>query len=76
MKNEIGEVILPFVVIRRLDCILKPFNGRNAVVTIQLENMNGYYDVHLKRKALKWYIHHVSVSDKKPVSIPADAQDT
>lgn len=25
-KNEIGEVILPFVVIRRLDCILKPVN--------------------------------------------------
>lgn len=25
-KNEIGEVILPFVVIRRLDCILKPYN--------------------------------------------------
>lgn len=51
-------------------------SGRNAVVTIQLENMNGYYDVHLKRKALKWYIHHVSVSDKNPVSIPEDAQNT
>lgn len=25
-KNEIGDVILPFVVIRRLDCILKPNN--------------------------------------------------
>ena len=25
-KNEIGDVILPFVVIRRLDCILKPYN--------------------------------------------------
>ncbi|NCA20842.1 MAG: SAM-dependent DNA methyltransferase, partial [Crocinitomicaceae bacterium] len=24
-KNEIGEVLLPFVVIRRLDCILEPF---------------------------------------------------
>lgn len=51
-------------------------NGRNAVVTIQLENMNGYYDVHLKRRALKWYIHHVSTSDKTPASIPDDAQNT
>jgi type I restriction enzyme M protein len=25
-KNEIGDVILPFVVIRRLDCILQPVN--------------------------------------------------
>lgn len=25
-KNEIGEVMLPFVVIRRLDCILEPVN--------------------------------------------------
>lgn len=27
-KNEIGDVLLPFVVIRRLDCILDPINGR------------------------------------------------
>ncbi|MBR4320030.1 MAG: hypothetical protein IKP69_08295 [Oscillospiraceae bacterium] len=51
-------------------------NGRNAVVTIQLENLNGYYDVHLKQRALKWYIHHVSISEKKPVSIPDEAQNT
>lgn len=25
-KNEIGEVILPFVVVRRIDCILEPVN--------------------------------------------------
>lgn len=25
-KNEIGDVLLPFVVIRRLDCILEPFS--------------------------------------------------
>ena len=25
-KNEIGDVVLPFVVIRRMDCILKPYN--------------------------------------------------
>lgn len=25
-KNEIGTVMLPFVVLRRLDCILKPYN--------------------------------------------------
>ena len=51
-------------------------NGRNAVVTIQLENVSGYYDVHLKRRALKWYIHHVSVSDKKApeVSVPDEAE--
>jgi type I restriction enzyme M protein len=31
-KNEIGDVLLPFVVIRRLDCILEPanINVRNA----------------------------------------------
>lgn len=27
-KNEIGDVLLPFVVIRRLDCILEPVNGK------------------------------------------------
>lgn len=27
-KNEIGEVILPFVVLRRLDCILHPVNHK------------------------------------------------
>ena len=27
-KNEIGEVMLPFVVIRRLDCILTPVNAK------------------------------------------------
>lgn len=27
-KNEIGEVILPFVVIRRIDCILAPVNEK------------------------------------------------
>lgn len=27
-KNEIGDVILPFVVIRRLDCILHPVNAK------------------------------------------------
>lgn len=27
-KNEIGEVILPFVVVRRIDCILAPVNGK------------------------------------------------
>lgn len=27
-KNEIGDVILPFVVLRRIDCILKPVNER------------------------------------------------
>ena len=51
-------------------------SGRNAVVTIQLNQGNTYYDVHLKRKALKWYIHHVAISDKEPVSIPEDAEQT
>lgn len=27
-KNEIGDVVLPFVVIRRLDCILHPVNAK------------------------------------------------
>ena len=28
LKNEIGDVLLPFVVIRRLDCILEPVNQK------------------------------------------------
>src|SRR5687768_15482479 len=27
-KNEIGDVLLPFVVIRRLDCLLEPYNNK------------------------------------------------
>ncbi|PKR79553.1 restriction endonuclease subunit M [Brumimicrobium salinarum] len=27
-KNEIGDVMLPFIVLRRLDCILAPFNEK------------------------------------------------
>ena len=27
-KNEIGDVVLPFVVLRRLDCILEPVNEK------------------------------------------------
>lgn len=27
-KNEIGDVLLPFVVVRRLDCILDPVNAK------------------------------------------------
>jgi len=27
-KNEIGDVLLPFVVLRRLDCILSPVNHK------------------------------------------------
>ncbi len=27
-KNEIGDVLLPFIVIRRLDCMLEPFNQK------------------------------------------------
>ncbi len=27
-KNEIGDVLLPFVVVRRLDCILEPVNNK------------------------------------------------
>lgn len=27
-KNEIGEVMLPFVVVRRIDCILEPVNAK------------------------------------------------
>lgn len=27
-KNEIGDVLLPFIVIRRLDCILEPYNSK------------------------------------------------
>lgn len=34
-KNEIGDVLLPFVVIRRLDCILEPVNNN---VRVSYEN--------------------------------------
>jgi len=34
-KNEIGDVLLPFVVIRRLDCILEPVNNH---VRVSYEN--------------------------------------
>jgi type I restriction enzyme M protein len=36
-KNEIGDVVLPFVVLRRLDCILDPVNGtvREAYTTFK-----------------------------------------
>jgi type I restriction enzyme M protein len=34
-KNEIGDVLLPFVVIRRLDCILEPVNNN---VRVSFEN--------------------------------------
>jgi type I restriction enzyme M protein len=36
-KNEIGDVLLPFVVIRRLDCILQPVNHkvRDAYLTFK-----------------------------------------
>jgi type I restriction enzyme M protein len=37
-KNEIGDVVLPFVVIRRLDCILEPVNQKVR------ESYNNFYD--------------------------------
>lgn len=37
-KNEIGDVLLPFIVIRRLDCILKPVNEK---VRSEFERFNG-----------------------------------
>lgn len=37
-KNEVGDVILPFVVLRRLDCILK---GKNEAVRTAFENFRG-----------------------------------
>lgn len=37
-KNEIGDVILPFVVIRRIDCILEPVNKKVR------EAYNNFYD--------------------------------
>ena len=27
-KSEIGDVLLPFVVLRRMDCILEPYNKK------------------------------------------------
>lgn len=37
-KNEIGDVVLPFVVIRRLDCILEPVNQKVR------DAYNNFYD--------------------------------
>lgn len=37
-KNEIGEVILPFVVIRRIDCILEPVNARVRAAYANFKN--------------------------------------
>ena len=37
-KNEIGDVLLPFVVIRRIDCILEPVNNKVR------ESYNNFYD--------------------------------
>ncbi|WP_321307242.1 class I SAM-dependent DNA methyltransferase [Marinifilum fragile] len=37
-KNEIGDVILPFVVIRRIDCILEPVNKKVR------DAYNNFYD--------------------------------
>ena len=37
-KNEIGDVVLPFVVLRRLDCILEPVNEKVR------DNFNRFHD--------------------------------
>jgi type I restriction enzyme M protein len=37
-KNEIGDVVLPFVVLRRLDCILEPVNQKVR------DNFNKFHD--------------------------------
>lgn len=37
-KNEIGDVLLPFVVLRRLDCILK---DKNENIRTAYENFKG-----------------------------------
>ncbi|MGM9686365.1 MAG: N-6 DNA methylase [Bacteroidaceae bacterium] len=37
-KSEIGDVILPFVVLRRLDCILEPVNEKVRQQYIQLKD--------------------------------------
>ena len=37
-KNEIGDVVLPFVVLRRLDCILEPVNQKVR------DNFNRFHD--------------------------------
>jgi len=37
-KNEIGSVMLPFVVLRRLDCILAPVNERVRAAFVQFKD--------------------------------------
>ena len=54
-KNEIGDVLLPFVVIRRLDCILDPVNGK---VRAAYENFKDKVD----RKSTRLNSSHSSVS--------------
>lgn len=37
-KSEIGDVILPFVVLRRIDCILEPVNGKVRETYLQFKD--------------------------------------
>ncbi|ARV12020.1 restriction endonuclease subunit M [Gilvibacter sp. SZ-19] len=58
-KNEIGDVVLPFVVLRRLDCILEPVNQkvRDAYANFK-DKVDGDKLVPILRKAsggLKFY---------------------
>lgn len=45
-KNEIGDVVLPFVVIRRLDCILEPVNTvvRDTEIVNHIESCTSKID--------------------------------
>ena len=80
-KNEIGDVILPFVVIRRIDCILAPVNAkvRAAYENFKDKVADDKLDPVLRKAAggLKFYntSRHTLISlcdDPKNISINFD----
>lgn len=74
-KNEIGEVILPFVVIRRIDCILAPVNAkvRAAYENFKDRVADNKLDPILRKAAggLKFY----NTSRHTLTSLPDDAKN-
>ncbi len=78
-KNEIGDVLLPFVVIRRLDCILEPVNEkvRDAYINFKDKVTEDKLDPILRKAAgsLQFYNtskHTLSSLKENPRTIEID----
>jgi type I restriction enzyme M protein len=78
-KNEIGDVLLPFVVIRRLDCILNPVNAkvRNAYESFKDKVSEDKLDPILRKAAggLQFYNtsrHTLETLKENPKTIEID----